>query len=107
MLTLVAAVLGPISAFAAFGASAVSSYYRGYLIPGTPELTQRYLPDPVLAAFGRASGVERRETVGTVTAVPTAPAVSAVTATSRETGASRRADRHENVPAIELPACVG
>jgi hypothetical protein len=54
VLTLVAAVLGPISALAVFGASMASIYYRGYLIPGTPALTQRYLPDPVLAAFGKA-----------------------------------------------------
>lgn len=28
-------------------------YLRGYLVPGTPTLTQRYLPDEVLAAFGK------------------------------------------------------
>ena len=27
-------------------------YVRGYLVPGTPTLTKRYLPAPVLAAFG-------------------------------------------------------
>jgi hypothetical protein len=26
---------------------------RGYLVPGTPELTKRYLPDEVLAWFGK------------------------------------------------------
>jgi hypothetical protein len=26
---------------------------RGYLVPGTPELTKRYLPDRVLAWFGK------------------------------------------------------
>jgi hypothetical protein len=28
-------------------------YLRGYLVPGTPTLTKRYLPAPVLAAFGK------------------------------------------------------
>lgn len=28
-------------------------YLRGYLVPGTPTLTRRYLPDRVLAAFGK------------------------------------------------------
>lgn len=39
------------------GAVAVASvaiiYFRGYLVPGTPELTERYLPDAVLRAFGK------------------------------------------------------
>lgn len=29
---------------------------RGYLVPGTPELTRRYLPRSVLRAFGKAEG---------------------------------------------------
>jgi len=28
-------------------------YLRGYLVPGTPTLTRRYLPESVLAAFGK------------------------------------------------------
>lgn len=28
-------------------------YLRGYLVPGTPTLTRRYLPDRVLAAFDK------------------------------------------------------
>ncbi|WP_254274059.1 hypothetical protein [Haloarcula marina] len=28
-------------------------YVRGYLVPGTPTLTKRYLPAPVLALFGK------------------------------------------------------
>lgn len=31
-------------------------YLRGYLVPGTPELTQRYLPDRVLAWFEQHKG---------------------------------------------------
>lgn len=34
------------------GAAAI--YLRGYLVPGTPELTKRYLPESVLAAFDKA-----------------------------------------------------
>lgn len=33
-------------------------YLRGYLVPGTPELTKRYLPETVLAAFGKADRPE-------------------------------------------------
>ena len=29
-------------------------WLRGYLVPGTPTLTNRYLPEPILAAFGKA-----------------------------------------------------
>jgi len=31
--------------------SALAIYFRGYLIPGTPEITERYLPEPVLRFF--------------------------------------------------------
>ena len=30
-------------------------YLRGYLVPGTPELTKRYLPERVLALFGKSA----------------------------------------------------
>lgn len=33
--------------------SAVSIYLRGYLVPGTPELTSQYLPRGLLTAFGK------------------------------------------------------
>lgn len=33
-------------------------YLRGYVVPGTPTLTTRYLPAPVLRLFGKADGVE-------------------------------------------------
>jgi len=38
-------------AVVAFVLSASVIYFRGYLVPGTPELTQRYLPDRVLRLF--------------------------------------------------------
>lgn len=35
------------------GLAAGLVYLRGYLVPGTPELTKRYLPDRVLRLFGK------------------------------------------------------
>lgn len=35
----------------AFGVALVLVYLRGYLVPGTPAMTKRYLPDRVLALF--------------------------------------------------------
>ncbi|GAB3680299.1 hypothetical protein GCM10028857_02830 [Salinarchaeum chitinilyticum] len=43
-------------AVVAFGASLFAIYFRGYLVPGTPELTKRYLPDSVLAYFEHGDG---------------------------------------------------
>lgn len=34
--------------------SLAAIWLRGYLVPGTPALTKRYLPESVLAAFGKA-----------------------------------------------------
>lgn len=34
--------------------AAAAIYLRGYLVPGTPTLTKRYLPDRVLGWFGKA-----------------------------------------------------
>lgn len=42
--------------------SAVAVYLRGYLVPGTPTLTKRYLPLRVLRLFGKAAEPERDET---------------------------------------------
>ncbi len=39
---------------ATFAAAAALIYFRGYLIPGTPTFTKRYLPEGVLAAFDKA-----------------------------------------------------
>jgi hypothetical protein len=45
---------------AVFGLSLASIYVRGYLVPGTPELTKRYFPPWLLALFGKgpAQGAE-------------------------------------------------
>jgi hypothetical protein len=39
--------------------SALLIYLRGYLVPGTPELTKRYLPRRALALFGKDPVAER------------------------------------------------
>jgi len=57
---LIAAGLGVILAYispfvggVAVAVSLLVIYIRGYLVPGTPTLTRRYLPDPVLRIFGK------------------------------------------------------
>jgi hypothetical protein len=46
-------LLAPWAAVGTFAAAAASIYLRGYLVPGTPTLTKRYLPAAVLRAFGK------------------------------------------------------
>lgn len=50
--TLVAVELAAVVAVVSLAAIAL----RGYLVPGTPRLTQQYLPERVLRAFGKAPG---------------------------------------------------
>lgn len=38
----------------AFAGALLVIYFRGYLVPGTPTLTKRYLPERVLGWFGKA-----------------------------------------------------
>jgi len=38
--------------------SVAAIYFRGYLVPGTPELTKRYLPEYILTLFGKADPPE-------------------------------------------------
>lgn len=48
------AVVGtPVAGALAFAAAALVVYLRGYLVPGTPTLTARYLPNRVLRSFGK------------------------------------------------------
>lgn len=54
-----AVALGPAVGLLAFGLSAGAVYLRGYLIPGTPTLTERYLPARLLALFGKDSLADR------------------------------------------------
>ncbi|ELZ65124.1 hypothetical protein C457_16522 [Haloferax prahovense DSM 18310] len=51
--SVVVSLVSPIVGVAMFAASGAAIYYRGYLVPGTPQLTKRFLPEPVLAAFGK------------------------------------------------------
>lgn len=46
-------VVGPGVAAVVVLACLVAIYLRGYLVPGTPTITRRYLPAPVLALFGK------------------------------------------------------
>lgn len=63
---LAAVITGPVSLLSPTAATVVgvvslaSIYFRGYLVPGTPELTKRYLPERVLRWFGNHA--EPRET---------------------------------------------
>jgi hypothetical protein len=49
-------VAGPLLATAGFGTALATIWLRGYLVPGTPELMKRYLPERVLMLFGKALG---------------------------------------------------
>lgn len=44
----------PVLGLLVFGGSLLAISLRGYLVPGTPELTKAYLPDWVLATFDKA-----------------------------------------------------
>ncbi len=57
-----AALALPPLGLAVLAVSALLIYFRGYLVPGTPELTKRYLPPRVLATFGKNPVAERRAT---------------------------------------------
>lgn len=47
------ATVSPLVAAVVFAASLIAIYLRGYLVPGTPTLTKRYLPDSVLKLFDK------------------------------------------------------
>ncbi len=49
-----AALVSPVLAVAVGVVSLAAIYFRGYLVPGTPALTQRYLPDAILRRFDKA-----------------------------------------------------
>ncbi|MEM4782524.1 MAG: hypothetical protein QXG03_13315 [Halalkalicoccus sp.] len=59
VLALVSPPLGALALLASLGAISL----RGYLVPGTPELTKRYLPERVLAAFDKDPREDGFETV--------------------------------------------
>lgn len=53
-------------------ATSVMVYLRGYLVPGTPELTKRYLPDQVLKQFEHHEPVSMAQTPDSTTSTDTA-----------------------------------
>ncbi len=51
--------VGVVTGLGVFCLCAAAIYFRGYLVPGTPELTKRYFPPWLLALFGKSpQGVE-------------------------------------------------
>lgn len=59
--------LGPASGLVALAGCLGAVYFRGYLVPGTPELTIRYFPPWLLELFGK--DVDLRETLEPVEGV--------------------------------------
>lgn len=53
---LVSFVGTPVLGLLVLGGSLLAIYLRGYLVPGTPELTKQYFPDWLLATFDKAEG---------------------------------------------------
>jgi len=51
----VGAVGAPLLGATGFAGALAAIWLRGYLVPGTPELTKRYLPERVLRLFGKGS----------------------------------------------------
>jgi hypothetical protein len=49
-------VVAPVAGVAVAVLGVVSIWLRGYVVPGTPTLTRRYLPEWVLARFGKLPG---------------------------------------------------
>lgn len=52
---------GRLTALILAGVFGALIYLRGYLVPGTPELTKRYLPQPVLKLFGKEPGTDTED----------------------------------------------
>ncbi len=49
----VSVLAGTVAALGLFGLSLLLIYFRGYLVPKTPELTKQYFPPWLLALFGK------------------------------------------------------
>ncbi|MDB2265386.1 MULTISPECIES: hypothetical protein [Halorubrum] len=67
-------VLGQISRAAGFSFFTISLtliYLRGYLVPGTPTLTKRYLPSTVLRWFGKEPKIDTRSGLNSASAIST------------------------------------
>jgi hypothetical protein len=57
----VTALVGPLGGLVVLTAGLGAIYFRGYLVPGTPELTVRYFPPWLLELFGK--DLDLRETL--------------------------------------------
>lgn len=55
------AIGSPAAGLVAVALSLLPIYYRGYLVPGTPALTRRYLPASVRRLFGKPDGARADE----------------------------------------------
>ncbi|MFB6194579.1 MAG: hypothetical protein ABEI80_00270 [Haloplanus sp.] len=97
----VAALVG-VGAFALCGAAI---YLRGYLVPGTPTLTKRYLPDRVLAAFDKEPGTTGLTGTDDAASVETSGAAetneAAEAGAVAEAGAAAEADEAAGAGAAE------
>ncbi|WP_049895370.1 hypothetical protein [Halopiger xanaduensis] len=71
-------VVSPLAGVLAFACCLAIIALRGYLIPGTPTLTQRYLPERVLRAFGKAPERPTIETADLEDALETLAAADVV-----------------------------
>ena len=60
-----APLVGTAAGGAVFVVSVLAIYLRGYLVPGTPELTKRYFPPWLLRLFGKEPVLERHQPVET------------------------------------------
>ncbi|RDI70183.1 hypothetical protein [Halopelagius longus] len=52
-ISVLASIISPVLGPTVFLASMLTIYLRGYLVPGTPKLTKRYVPDGVLRWFDK------------------------------------------------------
>jgi hypothetical protein len=62
---LVTPVVGGAAGGAVLAGSLAAIYVRGYLVPGTPELTKRYFPPWLLALFGKEPVLEHHQPIET------------------------------------------
>ncbi len=60
-----APLVGVATGGAVFVVSMLAIYLRGYLVPGTPELTKRYFPPWLLRLFGKEPVLEQHQSVET------------------------------------------
>ena len=82
--------------YAAFILSLGLIYLRGYLVPGTPALTKRYLPPEVLRWFGKESQLETRSGLSdTSKPTPSADESSSDTSAVGSQGGVKEIEPHE------------